>query len=306
MNLLANSIKRPIAVAMVYLMIAALGLNFLQKLPLQEIPTGQNLPSLTIRAGWPSTSPETMEAFVTSPLEGLTATVKGVKSVSSRTREGSSEVTAEFSEETNMKLAELELKEKISILHEDLPEGVQYPTVTLAQPESRRLDLTRSQPLQYILTGDFTLEWIRQYAEDYLKIPVQGIDGVSEVELAGGKFRLIKILVNQQKLDLFSVSQQAISSALRNANIERPAGYIYKDGIRHDIFIDNQIRDVKEIREIMVPNNTGRMVYLTDIAEIIDGFEESQSYFRINGNPVVSLSVEMEDGANVLEFTSSV
>ncbi|MFC1564503.1 efflux RND transporter permease subunit [candidate division KSB1 bacterium] len=306
MNLLAQSIKRPIAVAMIYLVIAALGINFLQKLPLQEVPTGQNLPSLNIRAGWPSTNPETMEAFVTSPLEGLVATIKGVKEVSSRTQEGYSLISAEFSEETDMKLAELELKEKISILYEELPEGVYYPTVSLSQPESRQLGLSTAEPLQYIITGNFTLEWIRKYAEDYISIPLQGIDGVSEVRLDGGKYRLIKLLVDQQKLDLFGVRESTINAVLRDANIDRPAGYIYKDGIRHDIFIDNQIKDVDELRKIMVRSYTGRMVYLTDIAEIIDGFEEPQSYFRINGNPVVNVTVEMEDGANVLEFTKAV
>ncbi len=306
MNLLATSIKRPIAVAMVYLVVAALGLNFLQKLPLQEVPRGRNLPSLTINASWPSTSPETMEAFVTSPLEGLAATIKGVKSVESTTREGNSSVTAEFTEDSNMKLAELELKEKISILHEDLPDGVQYPSVTVAEPESRRFDLRRSEPLQYIVTGNFSLEWIREYVEDYVKNPVQGVEGVSEVDIYGGKFRLIKILVNQQKLDLFNVRKMDIERVLWSANIDRPAGYVYRDGIRHDIFIDNRIRNVDQIRNIMVKNSEGQMIYLSDIAEIEDGFEEPQSYSRINGNPNVRVTVRMEEGANVLEFTANV
>ncbi len=112
MNLLMASIRRPVAVAMLYLVIASLGLYFLKKLPLEQVPTNRRLPSLTVNASWAYTSPETMEAFVTSAIEGVANTVKGVKEVTSTSSEGNSSVTIKFIKDTDIDFAELELKEK--------------------------------------------------------------------------------------------------------------------------------------------------------------------------------------------------
>jgi len=306
MKLLKLIIHRPIAVGMVYLVIAAVGLNFLSKMPLEEIPTADN-PSIVVEAVFNGTNPETMEAFITSPIEAAISTVKGIKSVESSTFEGYSIIRAEFSDKVDMKYVELDIKERLAILEADFPPAVRT-FVRPATANNRVLNRNQgqSQALRYTLTGNFRLEWIREYAEEEIQVQLQGLSGVGEVRLVGGRKRLIRIEIDKNKADLFGVNEFAIRQAIATSNIDRNAGFVYRDGTRFDIFIDNELSSVKEISSLLVASRTGNMVFVRDVAMIYDTFDEVQSVSRINGNPVVSVFVDMEETANTVTFVKEV
>jgi len=220
MNLLGMSIRRPIAVAMLFLVIAALGLYFIQKLPLETLPN-TNLPQLTINTSWPNTSAETVEAFLTSPIEGVVHTVKGVKEVNSTSSEGSASISAQFVKGTDMDFAVLELNEKLSVLKSELPEGANLPEVKNYSSESRIRGFTRPPPLQYTLTGDYTLPWIRQYAIDNLLVPLVAIEGVGDVQILGGQERVLKIEVDPVKAEMYGIQEGAVISTISSLEEKR-------------------------------------------------------------------------------------
>ena len=131
------SIRRPVAVAMAYFAVALLGVAAWRNLPIEFLPDTR-LPRLTISAYWPGASPETTEAFLTSPLEAAVQQVRGVEKVTSESRDqngsGLAQITVEFARGTDMDFARLELSERITSLLPELPPGVRRPQVSQYVP----------------------------------------------------------------------------------------------------------------------------------------------------------------------------
>jgi hydrophobic/amphiphilic exporter-1 (mainly G- bacteria), HAE1 family len=121
-------LRRPIAVAMVYLCVAALGIAAFRNIPIELLPDTA-LPRLTVSTTWPGSSPEVVEAFVTAPLEAAIQQVRGVERMVSTSREASTSISVEFARETDMDFARLELSERLASLETELPVGVWVPAV---------------------------------------------------------------------------------------------------------------------------------------------------------------------------------
>jgi len=305
MNIIHMSIRRPVAVAMLYLAVAAVGLYFFKKLPLEQLPTTY-LPSLTINTVWQFTPPEIVEAFVTSPIEGIANTVKGVKEVSSTSYEGLSTVRASFVQGVDLDFAKMELNEKLTALQNEFPSNVGRPNVIGSSVSSRTLGLDKPLPLQYYVTGNYTLAELRQYALDNIETPLQGIDGVSEVEVIGGQPRLIKVEIDRKKAEMFGIRESMLSSEISSMEIKRNAGYIYRGSGRYDVFIENTAETLDDVKKLRIRNYRGELIPITHIASITDDFDEPFSHYRINGNPRVTLQIEQEEGTNTLKFSQAV
>jgi len=305
MNLLGMSIRRPIAVAMLFFVIAALGIYFIQKLPLETLPT-TNLPRLSITASWPYTSAETVEAFLTSPIEGIVQTVKGVREVNSTSSEGSASISAQFAKGTDMDFAVLELNEKLSVLKSELPKGTSVPEVKNYATTSSARGFTRPPPLRYTLTGDYTLPWMRQFAIDRLRVPLVAIDGVGDVRISGGQERVLKIEIDPVKAEMYGIQEGSVNSAIRSLEEKRNIASLLRSGTKYDVYIENNAESVDEIGDLVVRKIGGTFILLKDIATLIDGYQEPRDYHRINGNSRVGITIEHEDGANIIEFVETV
>ncbi|MFC1513768.1 efflux RND transporter permease subunit [candidate division KSB1 bacterium] len=305
MSLIRSCTRRPVAVAMLYMVIVSLGIYFLIKLPLEQLPA-DNVPQMSVSAVWTNTSAETVEAFVTSPIEGVCRTVKGVTEVSSTSNEGSSNVSLTMLKDTDMDFAMLELKEKLSVLKADLPSDVPLPQVRMYVPSNFRRQFTRPEPLRYTLTGSYTLEWIREYALENIRTPLVSLEGVGDVDIRGGQDPVLKIEVDPIKSEMYNIQEGAVSSVISSITAKRNIGYLMRSGTRYDVYVENTANDLSDLEDLVVVNNQGRFIKLKDIASFIMSHEEPKSYFRINNNPSVTVIIDHEDGINIISFVETV
>ena len=306
MNIIRQCVYRPIAVAMIYLVLVALGVYFFIKTPVRQLPNVTRK-TLTVSASWPNTSAETVEAFVTSPIEAVVNTVKGVKTVSSTSREGIASVSIEFIDKTDMDFAALELKEKLAILKGTLPNGVTYPTVSGYNPESYQFSGVKpAEPQRYTLTGPYTLSFLREFAENEIKPNLMAIEYVGEVEVIGGQPRVLRVDIDPGKAEMYNIREGTVSQAIRTLEEKQNIGYLQRSGMRYDVYVQNTADDVKNIGDLLVAVRGDRLILLKEIATIIDTYEEPQSYYRINGNPVVNLTIKQEEATNLVLFVKEV
>jgi len=304
MNIISTSVKRPITVTMFYVSVFFIGLYFLTKIPLGLTPNTE-LPKLTVSTYCSNASPVTVEALVTSRIEAVANTVKGVTKVSSTSTETNSNVEIEFLRDTNMDFAALELNEKLSIVKDELPPWAFQPQIQKHIPqEIGARETTRF--MWYTLTGDFSLYEIRQYALNRLRIPLMGVEGVSDVEVYGGRDREIRIEVNRQKAEMLGVSDYSISSALQDLDIKKESGRLYQTGLSYDIFVRNQINNIEEIAELVVDIKEGHFIRLRDLATVEDTYGEPRDYSRINGNPSINIVIKREAGTNTIQVADRV
>ncbi len=299
------SINRPTTVAMIYIAIAVVGIASFLDIPVELLPDVE-YPQLSIETNWPGASPEVVEAFLTAPLEGATQQVRGVRKIESESSEGQSEITVEFARGTDMDFARLELGERIQSIRDELPPDVR-PQVALYIP--REFQTGERVDMRYTLSGSYTFERLRRYAEDELRPQLVALDGVEEVAVWGGEDREIRIELDRGRMEAFGVRPTEVAGALTEAELIRTAGKLKRDNTEWVVTIRNAIDAAAELASlIVVPDTlgTGEVVRISDIADIHDTTADPVQFFRIDGRPAIMLSLVRGVGTNALRVADAV
>lgn len=297
------SIRRPVAVAMAYLAVALLGVAAWRNIPIELLPDTQH-PRLQLSATWQGSSPETVESFLTSPLEAAVQQVPGVSKVTSVSTEGNASIDVEFNLGTDMNFARLDLQERIAGLEEDLPPGVSAVQVSQWVPQEFQ-DQTQALILQYRVTGPYTMEALRQYVDDLVVPEVAQVEGVALVRVDGGRRRLLEIELDRDRIESLGLSAPVVSARIRDLDLVREAGSVRDSGRETVVTIQNRPASADELRQAVLLSGGGRIVRLGDVARVRDTFEEARTYFRMDGQPVVSFSVVKAAGENTVRVADA-
>ncbi|HSL69477.1 MAG TPA: efflux RND transporter permease subunit, partial [Longimicrobiales bacterium] len=301
------SIRRPVAIAMVYLAISLLGILAWRNLPIELLPD-TDLPRLTVNAQWRGASPETAEAFLTSPLEASIQQVRGVEKVTSQSFEsngvGVAQIDVEFERETDMEFARLELSERLNALEEDLPAGVLGPYVQpYIPPEFSR---QRKEFLRYTVTGPFTLEALRTLIDEAIAPEVAQIEGVATVDARGGRKRLLELELNEGRIRALNLNLREVDRRIRELEHVKEAGAVLRSGRLYPIALRHRADSIAEILNLALLTDRNRIVRVRDVATLHDTFEEPQDYYRIDGRPAVSFTVIKALNTNTVEVADQV
>ena len=306
--MIGGSIRRPVAVAMGCLAVALMGASAWRNIPIELLPETR-LPRLNVEARWRGASPETVEAFLTSPIEAAVQRVKGVEKVISVSQEfqgtGTSSIEVHFSRDTDMDFARLDLSERLSALEEELPPAVQR---ILVQPYVPPEFESRSQRgfLSYTYTGPYTLEALRADLDERVVPDLSQIEGVALVQASGGRDRLIEIELNEDRVSSLGLSPGAVNSRINDLDLVREAGAVRAGEQEWSVTIQNRIARAEEIRGTVLLENGGTLVRVSDVADVRDSYEEPRAYNRIDGQPSVSFLVIREIGANTVRAADAV
>jgi HAE1 family hydrophobic/amphiphilic exporter-1 len=301
------SIRRPIAISMVYLSAALLGIAAWRNIPLELLPD-TSLPRLTIDGEWRGASPETMEAFYTSPLESAVQQVRGVEKVTSRSSQqqgvGRATVSVEFARGTDMNFARLDLLERLGSLADELPPGAQSPRVSPYTPQEFQ---EQRQPfLAYQVTGPYTQEALREQVDEIIAPSLRQIDGVADVNAGGGRRRVLEILLDEERLAAFSLNPQQVRDRIRDFDFVSEAGRVERDGVQYTVAIRQSPDSAAELLQAVVREDAGRIVRLRDVATVRDTYEEPSSLQRIDGFPAVAFQVIKKLGTNTVAVADEV
>lgn len=297
------SIRRPIAVAMLYGALGLMGVASWLNVPVELLPETE-LPRLRVTASWPGASPEVMEAFVTSPIEGAVQKVRGVEKVSSTSEEGSGVVDVEFARGVDMDFARLELSERLAALDEELPEGALRPAVEQYMPEEFA---KQARPfLRYTVTGGLTTEALRTVADERIAPEIRQVQGVAGVQVTGGRPRVLEIALDERRILALGLTPEAVRTAVRGLEDVREAGQVERGGMRYALAIREYAGTPDRIRALPLLTDGGRLVRLRDVAVVRDTYEQPRSLYRIDGQPAVSFQVVKEIGTNVVESADRV
>ncbi|MBW3553821.1 MAG: efflux RND transporter permease subunit, partial [Gemmatimonadetes bacterium] len=296
------AIRRPVAVTMAYVAIALLGVAAWQNIPLELLPN-TSLPQLSISASWPGSSPEAVEAFVTSPIEGTVQQIRGVEKVTSTSQAGRTNIQVEFSRETDMDFARLELSERLAGIRDDLPARVTPVVIPYVPREFRE---QQKAFLTYTVTGPYTPEALRSHVEDILASEITQVEGVNDVEVEGGRDRLLEIELDPRKVEALGLFPQVVRQRVAEMEFVREAGFVEVGGRLRTVAIRHSAESVADVLQLPVLTDRGRIVRLRDVARVHDTYEDARSFYRIDGFPAVSFTVHKEAGTNVVAVADAV
>ncbi len=296
MRLIKTSIRRPVTVSMLVAATFLFGLVSLGRLALNLLPD-ISYPSLTIQTNYPDAAPEEVEALITRPLEEAAGVVPGLTRVSSVSRSGQSEVVLEFSWDTSMDLASLEVREKLDFV--TLPQNAEKPVILRFDPTF--------DPIQRIrLSGGIGLSRLRYAAEKELKKDLESTEGVAAVKVIGGLEEQIRIEIDEKKLSELGISITEVTRVLGQENLNQATGSLSDQDANYLVRMLNQFRSIEEIRNIIVRSEQGRMVLLSDVANVWRGSKEREVIARLGGKESVELAVYKEGDANTVTVSRAV
>ncbi|MGE5253880.1 MAG: efflux RND transporter permease subunit [Planctomycetaceae bacterium] len=299
MNLARFALRNPITILMAVLGAIILGAISFSKLPVDMFPE-ITYPSITVATFYPGANPQDIERTVTYPVEKAVSTVNGVKYVSSISRQGASLVTIYFNWGANLDSAQSDVLQAVNLIHGDLPKDVQYPII-------RKFDISQISVIFISLMGGGLDEGqLYDLAYNVVEPEIEHVPNVASARVVGGKIREIQIHFDRQRLQAFNLSSEAIVEAVQQANLILPSGDIKAGPFDYRLFTETQFSVVKPIENIIVSNTRRQPVYIRDVAQVRDDYEEQTNLVRVNGQPAVALSVQKTSGTNTIEVVDGV
>ncbi len=310
MSLSRRSIRRPVAVAMLFIAVAFLGMISFARLPIDLLPD-VSYPKLIIYTQYTGVGPAEVERFVTERVEQQVARVPGVQDVESVSREGVSLVTVRFAWGTDMDFAVLNVRERLQTLDNELPEQADRPVVLRTDP--------RSEPIMAIsLAGQADLRSLKELGESVFRRRLEQIEGVAQVAVTGGLEREIHVEVDPARLEAYGVTVEQIANALAAANYSLPGGTVRRGRFSYHLRTLGEFETVQEIGDVVVArpgagesgggegSPSAGVVTLRDVATIRDTFEDRESIAKYNGEEAVGLLVFKESESNTVRVAQSV
>ncbi len=259
-------------------------------------------PQIMVQTAYPGNSPEDIENLVTRPLEKELENVRGLKEITSISAQDASMIFVEFNTDVDIEDALRRVKDGVDIGKNELPPEIESQ---YGGPLVFDLDFTEFPIININLSGEYSIEELKFYAEQ-LQDEFESIPEVSKALIEGVNDREIKVNVDLHKLEALEISFFEISEAIRNENVSMSGGEILLGKTRRSIRTIGEFEDIKALENIIIKSEEGKNVYLKDVADVIDGYEEPKSFARLNKNSVVSIQVVKKGGENLLSTTDQI
>jgi len=290
----------------IFVVLIVTGAAFIPLLSLQLNPT-RYLPSLTIEWIWPDAPVRVVEQQVTSALEGVISTVTGVKKISSTTYNESGTITVEFDRNTNLQEKRFEIASLLRETRKKLPPEVSYPVISMNMPSNT----TGSQILSFQINGNASTSYIYTIAEEQIKPQLAMIDGVYRVDIYGATPRQWEITYDQDKLRALGIKSSVIAESIDNYLLEKEIGgatEIIPGGLTKRTYLTLSGNDHTTFRwgDIPIARVSGRILHLTDVAQVRLTEQQPRSYYRINGLNTVNMTVSAAKNVNTIRVADAV
>ncbi len=287
-------IERPIATTLLVIALVLVGVVAYRQLPVSALPQ-VDYPTIQIMTFYPGGSPDVMSSSVTAPLERQFGQIPGLSQMTSTSSFGSSLITLQFNLDQNIDVAEQQVQAAINAggtyLPRDLPNPPIYSKVNPADPPIITLAVT---------SDTLPLPKLEDLADTQLAQKISQLTGVGLVTISGGQKPAVRIQANPVALASNGLSLEDVRSALAAANVDQAKGQL--DGPRQSFSIgaNDQLFSSKDYKDVIIAYQNGGAIRLKDIANVVDGVENSQQAAWMNTQPAVILNIQRQPGANII------
>lgn len=298
MQLSDLSVRRPVFAAVVAILISIVGLVGYSSLSVREYPD-TDPPIVSVETTYTGAAAAVIETRVTQVLEDSLAGIEGIRTITSQSEDGQSDITIEFSPTRDIESAANDVRDRVAATAEDLPDDV-------LPPEVRKVDAD-ARPILFLIFS--RPGWSNMQLSDYVDRNIvdrfTSIDGVARVQTGGEAKPSMRIWLQPEKLAAFHLTPADIESALRAQNVELPAGRLESVEQNVTLRVDRPFSSAASFgRLVMGRGQDGYLVRLADVARVEQGPENPYESFRYNGGTGLGLGIIRQSGANTLEVAN--
>lgn len=298
MSIYSSSVKRPITTILVFVGLMVMGLYSLTRLPVDLYPE-MELPFVVVYTTYPGASASDIESNITRPLEDVLNSVSKLKEMTSTSSDAISTIFMEFEYGTNLDEASNDIRSSISFVENFLPEGSERPTIM-------KFSTSMMPIIFYAITAKESYAGLEKILDEKIVNPLNRIEGIGSVTLAGVPGREIYIDVDPIKLEAYNLTVEQIGNVIRAENLDMPSGYIEMGRTDYPLRIQGEFPESDIMKNLVVSNFNGKTVYLRDVAEVRDTIRESKLDTKINGTKGMTMYVQKQSGANTVKITREV
>lgn len=297
MTLSELSINRPVLATVMMLVIIIFGVIGYNSLAVREYPNVDN-PIITVSVTYPGANAEVIENQITEPLEQNINGIPGIRSLMSRSSQGSARITVEFELSVDMETAANDVRDKVSRAQRYLPRDADPPTVAKADADADPImQVTVESPVRSLLQ-------LSEIAELTVKERLQTISNVSAVEIWGENRYSMRLWLDPVRMASYNITPMDVKNALDRENIELPAGSIEGDHIEQSIRTMGLMQTPEEFNNMVIIEDNYRIVRFGDIGTAELDTENRKNILRRNGVPMVSCVIIPQPGANQIEIAN--
>jgi len=291
-------IKRPVFASMLILMLVVLGLDAYHKLGVDFFPKVE-FPVINVTTVLKGASPEEVETQITKRIEEAVNTISSIDELASTSAEGLSRVSIRFLLEKDPDVAAQEVRDKISSILGQFPKDVDQPVI-------EKLATDASPVINIVVSSPRTLRETTKIVDDNIKKNIESLAGVGQIRFAGDRQRQIQVWLDAEKTASYNLNVDQIRGALASQNVEIPGGRLDQGAREVSVRTLGRVEKPKDFERIVVANNGGGPVRISDIATVVDGEEEPRSLARLDGRDAVVLEVRKQSGTNSMDVIANI
>jgi HAE1 family hydrophobic/amphiphilic exporter-1 len=287
-----------VATTLVMFGILMFGLMAYRLLPVSDLPN-VDYPTITVSAGLPGASPQTMAAAVATPLEKQFSTIAGIDAMTSTSTLGGTNITLTFALSRDIDAAAQDVQAAISKTLRQLPPGIQPPSYNKSNPAD--------SPILFLALTSTTLPLpaLNEYAETFLAQRLSTVSGVAQVQVFGSQKYAVRIQVDPKALAARGIGLDEVTAAVSAGNPNLPTGTLWGPQRAYTILADGSISSAPEFRQLAVTYQNGAPVRLQDIARVIDDVQDSRTASWFDGRRAIVLAIQRQPGTNTVQVADA-
>lgn len=298
------SINNPVFATMIMLAFMVVGLLATQRMQVEEFPD-IDFPFVVINTVYSGASPEVVESDITKKIEDQVNTISGVKEVTSISQEGLSQVIVQFDLDISSDIAVQNVRDKLALVTPQFRDEVKDPIIAQYNPAD--------VPVVSVTFRSDTMPMkeLSSYLDNTVSKQLQTVTGVGRVNMLGDRQRQVRIVMNPEQMNAYRLSINQVVNALRTENVELPVGTINNHNQEMVVQINGLVKSPSEFNQIIVGQNRGlngqiTPIYLSQIANVIDGEAEKESASLQNGQPAIAMDIIKTSDANVIDVVDNI
>jgi HAE1 family hydrophobic/amphiphilic exporter-1 len=293
------SIAQPVFATMMMVALAVLGLVSYRQLNVDQFPD-IDFPIVTVTTVYTGATPEAVEREVTKKIEEAINTVEGVRHVESTSQEGLSNIVVQFRVGVSTQVASQDIRGKVAAIRGLLPREIEEPVV-------QRLD-ANALPIVSVSVNapGLSPQAATEIADKTVKKRLETVSGVGAVNLVGESTREIQVIVDRARLEAYRISLAQVVDALRRENVDFPAGSADRGATEALVRVAARGRGAAEIARIPVKRAGTTTIFVSDLAQVVDGVEQPKNLALLDEAPALALDVVKQSGANTVAVADGV
>jgi multidrug efflux pump len=299
MKLSDLSIRRPVLASMVSLALVLFGAIGYTRLAVREFPD-VDPPIVSVSTELPGANPQVVESAVTDILEEELSTVEGLRTLTSSSAEGFSNITLEFNLERGVEAAAQDVRDKVARIRGRLPEDVREPVVAKQEADA--------QPFYWLALSaeNYDLLQLSDIGDRLVKARLQTLPGVGQARIFGERRFSMRVWLSASELSARGLTVQDVQQAIRSRNVEVPAGRIESERREFTVRSLGELKTPDEFAELVVSNTNGVLVKLKDLGRVELGAEDERSALRFKGTSSVAIGIVRQSKANIIQVADAI